>query len=85
MTLDSLDGVRAFCVADNGAGFDMGRAAKLFQPFQRLHGPHEFVGLGIGLATVRRIVVRHGGLLKADSAPGQGAKFWFTLQPPLER
>lgn len=85
VTLDSLDGVRAFCVADNGAGFDMGRAAKLFQPFQRLHGPHEFVGLGIGLATVRRIVVRHGGLLKADSAPGQGAKFWFTLQPPLER
>lgn len=85
VTLDSLDGVRAFCVADNGAGFDMSRAAKLFQPFQRLHGPDDFVGLGIGLATVRRIVVRHGGLLKAESAPGQGARFWFTLQPPLQR
>jgi len=85
VTLDSLDGVRAFCVADNGAGFDMKRAAKLFQPFQRLHGPDDFVGLGIGLATVRRIVVRHGGLLKAESAPGQGARFWFTLQPPLQR
>ena len=78
-------GLTVFCVSDNGAGFDMARAAKLFQPFQRLHGPDEFVGLGIGLATVRRIVARHGGLLKAESAPGQGARFWFTLQPPLKR
>lgn len=73
------DGVREYCVADNGAGFDMARASKLFQPFQRLHQPHEFAGLGIGLATARRIVQRHGGVLRADSRPGQGATFSFTL------
>ena len=75
-------GVREFVVSDNGAGFDMARAGKLFQPFQRLHMPHEFKGLGIGLATARRIVVRHGGELRAEAAPGQGATFSFTLQPP---
>jgi PAS domain S-box-containing protein len=75
-------GQREFVVADNGAGFDMARADKLFQPFQRLHGPHEFKGLGIGLATARRIVLRHGGDMRAESAPGQGARFYFTLQPP---
>lgn len=74
-----LDGVREYCVGDNGAGFDMARAGKLFQPFQRLHQPHEFAGLGIGLATARRIVQRHGGVLRAHSAPGQGATFSFTL------
>ena len=68
-----------YCVSDNGAGFDMARAAKLFQPFQRMHKPHEFAGLGIGLATARRIVLRHGGDLQAHSAPGQGATFCFTL------
>lgn len=68
-----------YCVSDNGAGFDMARAAKLFQPFQRLHRPHEFAGLGIGLATARRIVLRHGGDLQAQSAPGQGATFCFTI------
>jgi light-regulated signal transduction histidine kinase (bacteriophytochrome) len=70
-----------FCVSDNGAGFDMARAGKLFQPFQRLHMPHEFSGLGIGLATARRIVQRHGGELQAHSAPGEGATFCFTLPP----
>ena len=75
------DGQRHFCIRDNGAGFDMAHAGKLFQPFQRLHLPHEFSGLGIGLATARRIVLRHGGELRADSAPGQGARFYFTLQP----
>ena len=70
-----------FHVRDNGAGFDMARAAKLFQPFQRLHMPHEFTGLGIGLATARRIVLRHGGELTAEAAPDQGAEFCFTLQP----
>lgn len=72
-------GVREYCVGDNGAGFDMARAGKLFQPFQRLHQPHEFGGLGIGLATARRIVQRHGGVLRAESQPGQGATFSFTL------
>ncbi|MDQ7743188.1 PAS domain S-box protein [Hydrogenophaga pseudoflava] len=74
-----LDGVREYCVSDNGAGFDMARAGKLFQPFQRLHQPHEFAGLGIGLATARRIVQRHGGVLRAQSTPGEGAEFSFTL------
>jgi len=73
------DGQRHYCVSDNGAGFDMARADKLFQPFQRLHMPHEFEGLGIGLATARRIVLRHGGSLQARAAPGEGATFCFTL------
>ncbi|MDP2220161.1 MAG: PAS domain S-box protein [Hydrogenophaga sp.] len=75
------DGQHHFCVSDNGAGFDMARADKLFQPFQRLHMPHEFGGLGIGLATALRIVKRHGGELQGHSAPGEGATFCFTLPP----
>lgn len=75
----TVDGQEHFCVRDNGAGFDMKRAEKLFQPFQRLHQPHEFSGLGIGLATAQRIVQRHGGTLRAEAAPGQGATFCFTL------
>ncbi|WP_108650448.1 sensor histidine kinase [Dongshaea marina] len=68
------------CIQDNGAGFDTGRIDKLFTPFQRLHGSHEFVGSGIGLAICKRIVNRHQGEIWAESEEGQGARFYLRLE-----
>jgi len=73
------DGATEYFVRDNGAGLDLANARKLFVPFQRFHHEKEFAGLGIGLATVKRILDRHGGSIRVESAPGLGATFRFTL------
>lgn len=76
----TVDGRPGFFVRDNGVGFDASQLEKAVQPFQRLNSDNEFEGLGVGLATVQRIVARHGGKLEVDSAPGQGAEFRVTLE-----
>ena len=73
-----------YFVEDRGVGFDPAQSARLFAAFQRLHAAEEYEGTGIGLATAQRIVQRHGGRIWAESTPGQGATFFFTLSPPVK-
>ena len=77
-------GAGVFAVRDNGVGFNMDFAGLLFKPFARLHREDEFPGIGVGLTTAERIVRRHGGAVWGESRPGEGATFYFKLEPPTE-
>jgi signal transduction histidine kinase len=83
-SMKEQDGISVYSVQDNGEGFDMEKASQLFTPFQRLHKASEYEGHGIGLATVDRIIKRHGGRCWGVSEPGHGATFFFTLQETPE-
>ena len=75
----NINGSATCFIRDNGPGFDMSNAERLFVPFHRLHSKEEFTGYGIGLSTVQRIIQRHGGKIWAKGEPGRGATFYFTL------
>ena len=80
---ERINGSQWFHIKDNGAGFDMNNSDKLFEAFSRLHQSTEFEGNGLGLALAERIIHKHGGVLKAESEPGKGAVFSFSIPTDL--
>jgi signal transduction histidine kinase len=79
VSAETQGGTAIFAVIDNGIGMDPGQAERIFQPFHRLHGEDDYPGTGIGLAVCERIIEQHGGRIWAQSVPGQGSTFRFTL------